>query len=219
MGEVIRRGAARTKIIEDLRATRTAAAARAGLPGGEVWAEGPVRLDPILTLWDESARRHLAALAEFQPLGATIDDDAWNHIGRPAADPVFDLLFPGGTAAYVQGPVADQPDLMRLLADLLESNLDPRLAAKAPAFAATLRTAADALEAAVEAARKPAAKVALFSRTLTAVAQSGHVALAKLKRHWRAAGLSEADIHTVIPDRPRGYGRPEPVEPDAPPLG
>jgi hypothetical protein len=43
----------------------------------------------------------------------------------------------------------------------------------------------------------------MFERALTAVAHSGQIALAHLKRLYRTEGFSEAEIHTVIPDRPR----------------
>jgi len=45
--------------------------------------------------------------------------------------------------------------------------------------------------------------VQMFDRALTAVAHSGQIALSHLKRLYRTEGFSEAEIHTVIPDRPR----------------
>jgi hypothetical protein len=107
---------------------------------------------------------------------------------------------------------------MVLLAELLESNLHPKLAATATARAAEIRAAATSLEAALDAARKPRAKVRLFERVLTSIARTAHIELAKLKRYWKSEGLSEADIHAVIPDRPRGYGVNEPANPPADPT-
>jgi hypothetical protein len=43
----------------------------------------------------------------------------------------------------------------------------------------------------------------MFDRATTALAQSSQMALSQLKRLYRAEGFSEAEIHTVIPDRPR----------------
>jgi hypothetical protein len=36
---------------------------------------------------------------------------------------------------------------------------------------------------------------------LTAVARHAHIALSRLKTRWKADGKTEAEIHTVIPDR------------------
>jgi len=219
MGEVISKKAARDKIIGDVEITLAGAEARAAV-GGPPWAEAAPRLGPPVALYRATEAKLIAAQNEARPLSAAVaaenlaaddlirrvSDDVWNTIGRPANDPFFELLFPHGTALYVDAPVADQPDLMGLLADLLASNIDARLAAVAVDQAAAIRAAAQRLEAAVEAARKPLARVALYSRTLTAIARSAQVELARVKRLWRAHGLSEADIHAVIPDRPRSYG-------------
>jgi hypothetical protein len=49
----------------------------------------------------------------------------------------------------------------------------------------------------------PRARLQLLDRAKTALAQSSQIGLSHLKRLYRAEGLSEAEIHTVIPDRPR----------------
>lgn len=232
MGEVISKKAARDRIIEDVQSTVDAAKARAAVPGGEVWAVAEPRLSGVLALYRTTRGKWETARAEFAPLAAALDvaneaaDDVvraqsdliWNELGRPANDPVFELLFPGGSGFYADASVEDQPQMMALLAELLESNLSAKLAANVAPKVAAIRDAAARLSAAVDAARKPRATVKLYDRMLTAVARSAQLELARLKRYWKSEGLSEADIHTVIPDRPRGYGVP-PASPDpAPPV-
>lgn len=220
MGEVISRKAGRDKIIEDLKATQTGAAARAALPGGEAWATAEARFGPILQLYAATLAKLAAARSELAPLQVAVNvandvgdemvkvisDEIWNQLGRPGNDPLYELLFPGGAGFYVDGNVEEQPAMMNLLAELLESNVLPKLGADAAAKAARIRTAATALEAAVDAAKQPAARLKLADRMLTAAARVGHVELANFKRRLKSDGLSEADIHAVIPDRPRSYG-------------
>lgn len=230
MGEVISKQAARERIIEDVKTTVTRAAGRANGPDG--WGAAATRLGPVLILWEATAPKAKAARAELAPLTVAIDvaddgsdrllrataDALWNELGRPANDPLFELLFPAGAGFYADAPDAEQPDLMVLLAELLESNLHPKLAATATARAAEIRAAAASLEAALDAARKPRAKVRLLDRVLTSIARTAQIELAKLKRYWKSEGLSEADIHAVIPDRPRGYGVNEPASPPTDPT-
>ena len=65
---------------------------------------------------------------------------------------------------------------------------------------------------AIEAARRPVARVAQLSRLRTALGRSAYVALSRLKRRWLSDGHSEADVHRLIPDRPRKKKKePEPV--------
>lgn len=223
MGEVISRKAARERIIEDVKATRTGAAARAGGSDGTAWAVADGRLASVIALWDATLAKANAARAELAPLAAAVDvadeasdhtiksnaDFIWNELGRPANDPVYELLFPGGTGFYADADADEQPDMMLLLAELLESNIHSKLAANVAPKVAAIRDAANKLASAVEAARKPRAKVRLYDRMLTAIARTAHFELAKLKRFWKSEGLSETDIHSVIPDRPRSYGVPE----------
>lgn len=226
MGEVISKSASRDKIMEDVRATATQAAARGG-----PWTAAPERLGPVIHLWDATTARHMAARSAVGPLSAgvmasnetaddvvrTVADEIWNLLGRPANDPVYELLFPGGVGVYVDGKESDQPLVMELLAELLESGLHPKLAATAAGFAGRIRAAASALEAACDAEAKPVKRFRLVDRMLTSVARVAHIELAKLKRYLKSEGMSEADIHAVIPDRPRSYGvpakDPTPVEP------
>lgn len=226
MGEVIRKDAAAADIFADVRATVTNATAK----GGDWQTAAAGRLGSIVTLTTGVETRLSEARAAAGPAAADLDvaddvsdkllgrisDDIWNLVGRPGADPALDILFPGGVSYYASGSTAEQPVRMGLLADLLESGIHPRLeAARASAFATEIRDAATALEERVDAARPLVVRVKLSERVQSAVARSAQVALSRLKAQWKADGKSEAEIHTVIPDRPSkkraaGGGEPTP---------
>ena len=57
------------------------------------------------------------------------------------------------------------------------------------------------LRAAVEGARPGRAKLQLLDRVLLAVTRSAAIELGQLKRLLKANGFTEADAHTIIPDR------------------
>jgi hypothetical protein len=100
---------------------------------------------------------------------------------------------------------------MALLADLLESGLHPRLdPAAAKDYAKKLRDEAAELDKGLDALRKPRIRLAMYGRMRTAAAKNAQAALARFKRILRANNLSEADIHTVIPDRPSAPKKPAP---------
>jgi len=93
---------------------------------------------------------------------------------------------------------------MELLAQLLEMNIVARLPeADAKDMATRLRAAAEDCRKVLAPAAGPRARVQMFARAITAVAHSGQIGLAHLKRLYRTEGFSESEIHTVIPDRPR----------------
>lgn len=227
MGNIVQKKANREHIIADCKTTHTKATARALEPGGEAWKAADTRLKPVLDVYALITTKLTAARAEAEPFLATkaaknqtaddlvkrVFDEVWNDIGRPHSDPLFDLLFPEGSSVYTDGDVDEQPMLMLLLAELLEANLHPKLTAAAAAEkAGRIRAAAAELDAAVQAAKAPTAKVVLYEKVQGAVARSAQVALANLKRFLKSDGMSEADVHLVIPDRPRDYGTtPEPT--------
>jgi len=227
MGEVIRKSAAAVDISADVR--RTLANARA--KGGNWQSLAESKLGAVTPLLDTVESRLAAAEAELVPLVAAvharddeadrllgrISDEIWNDVGRPASDPALSVLFPNGIAYYAEGVEAAQPGRMKLLAELLEANLHPRLSKeKAKVHADAIRASAKSLEEAVAAAAEPASRVDHLTRVRRALASNAQTELAALKRVYRAEHLSEADIHAVIPDRPLGT-RKAPEAPPAPP--
>lgn len=214
MGETIRKGAAADDIIADGKTTLTKAQAR----GGAVQSTAEARLREPIALTDTVGARIVAARATAEPARAALEsgnevaddllgrvaDDVWNAIGRPANDVIYEILYPEGVATYAEGDVNQQPDRMDLLAELLVANLHPKLPAdRAAAFAAEITASSTALRALVDAARPLVTRVELAVKMRSAVARSIAVSLAALKRQWKADGISEADIHAIIPDRPR----------------
>src|SRR5438034_440159 len=66
-----------------------------------------------------------------------------------------------------------------------------------------LRKEAANLRAAMEPARVARAEGRLTARIVTSLARAAQLELVNIKRRYRAEGYSEAEIHQVIPDRPR----------------
>jgi uridine phosphorylase len=77
-----------------------------------------------------------------------------------------------------------------------------------------VRAGALVLRQAIEAAREPAALVGVLERVQAAVARNAAMELANLKRVYKIAGFSEANIHTVIPDRSRRSAPTKPAPQD-----
>ena len=214
MGELIRKDAAADDILADGNTTLTKARAR----GGDWQTSAEARLGPVLALAASIHARVAEARAAAEPAAAALEagnhaaddllgrisDDVWNAVGRPASDVAYDIIFPGGFAYYAEGDLAEQPDRMDLLAELLTSGILPALPAdRGTALAAEIRASATGLRALTEAARPLRARLELASRMKIAVARSAQLALSGLKRAWKADGKSEADIHSIIPDRPK----------------
>ena len=131
MGEIINKKAAADDIAKDCRDTLAAAAAR----GGQVQTLAEQYLKPSMQVFEMLAQRLQAAEQVLAPLLAAQDaiddstdamlgrlaDELWNDVGRPASDPIYSLLFPEGVGFYTDGPDAEQPARMELLAELLEA--------------------------------------------------------------------------------------------------
>jgi hypothetical protein len=92
---------------------------------------------------------------------------------------------------------------MELLAKLFDRKLHPKLsAAQCQTYAARIREAAAALKADIDAAAGPAENVALLQRVWTSLGRTCQFELASLKRTFKNDGMTEAQIHAIIPDRP-----------------
>lgn len=170
MGVVIRKTAAAGDIARDVRTTLANAVAR----GGTWQTLAQEALSDVLALLDANSEQHEQAAATYLPLKAAVaarDEEAdallgrisdlvWNEVGRPRSDAAYATLFPGGIRYYTEGETDGQPHRMELLALLLESKTHPKLTVEsASEFARALRVSAAALQAAIDAASVPAARV------------------------------------------------------------
>jgi hypothetical protein len=227
MGDVINKKAAVEDIASDCRSTLNAAGARGAVfrPLAEQYLRAPLAVFELVERRLQSANETLAPLTAMldamddaaDALLGRLSDEIWNDVGRPASDPIYSLLFPEGVTFYTDGPDAEQPARMELLAELLEANLHPKLDGKrAKAIAKQIRESAKTLRAAVEATTMPRAQATMLGRARTAVARSLQMSLVSLKRHYRAAGHSEAEIHSIIPHRARSHGKTPPAPPSPP---
>lgn len=235
MGEIIRKDASVEDIISDAQKALQNADARGG-----AWKElADQRIGPVLALFSDADAQFNAARQVAAPLEARLEaendkadgvlgkvsDEVWNAVGRPgpSCDAAYALLFPGGIAYYADGDPTTQPDRMDVLAQLLVSNVHPKLStAAAQQAAAEVQSAADALRAAVEAARAPLAQVGVLDRVRIAIGRTTALELASLKRLYKAARFREPEIHAVIPARPRSRAAAKPprpkVTPERPPA-
>jgi len=213
MGELIRRDAAAGEIFKDAGDSLTNARARGGK-----WQElAEQRLGASLALVSSVEAKYKIAQEMLAPLVAQIDvcnrkadatigknyDIIWNEVGRPAYDAALSILFPDGIAYYAEGDTDGQPDRMEILVELLAAGIHPKLSKETASSAADeIKAEGEALRVAVDAARKPAAQVKILGRVRTSLAKVVHADLSNLKRLYKIEGFSEAEIHTVIPDRP-----------------
>lgn len=215
MGEVIRKSAAVGDIFSDTRTTYTRSMNREGTPFYEA---AQAHLAPVLHLIDRIEGDLKSANEVYEDLLAALDvvdgkadgvlglqgDLIWNAIGRRRSDAAFAVLFPNGITGYTEVNPLEQPMWMELLATLLQAGIHPKLPKEtAEAAAAEISAAAVELEAAAEAARKAGIRVKLLEKILQALARVAAMELASMKRALLAKGLTEAEIHEVIPDRPQ----------------
>jgi hypothetical protein len=223
MGEIIRKKAAVDDIFDDVRTTHANAVARGG-----IWKSvAEERLASVMAAIEQTEAELVQAENQAVPLLAALEaenvkadrllgkvsDDIWNAVGRPASDPYYSILFPGGYAYYADGDVTAQPARMAVLVELLRKGVHPTLPTDlAVTSADAVEAAANALRARVDAASVPRAKIVTLARMRDAVARTAQTVLSGLKRIYRGYGMSEAEVHTVIPARPRAT----PKKPGAP---
>lgn len=230
MGEVIGANASGDAIEADIINSHQAAAIR-----GDEWKIpaqnilGPVisilgvidgKLGPVQVTLNLLESEILLIDEESDQLVGAERDSLWNALGRKADDVYFEILFPGGKNFYTRAKEDEQVSLMYLLAEMLESNLHPKLdSALSAASAGRIRAQADIYKAKVDAIRPVRAKAELLATVRKNVVRAGRSRLVALKRAYLAAGFSETEIHQVIPDRPtakKAAASPEPGKQNTP---
>ena len=134
---------------------------------------------------------------------ASVRDDVWNKLGRPGTSVDMSVVF-AATGEFQGLPPGDKPDRLELAASLIEKGRIRRLtSANNAALAASLRASAEPLRAAHTAhdeARRASDKQQALRDGLV---RGAHIELANLKRAYKSYGVTEADIHRIIPNSKR----------------
>jgi hypothetical protein len=218
MGRVI----AATAAVEDVERDVEEALESARATGGEAAELAEPRLAAAVERIETSkaafeAAEAAEAIGERALLAADVDADhgvgrvrdaMWNAVDRAKGHPAMGYVFPDGVHTYTRGAVETQPVRMQILTSRIETVAAP------PGWTAELRKG---WVAEIEALRAPLADAAAAFAPLEAartVAEAAYRAavrgaraqLAKYKRDLQNLGLTEAQIHAIIPDASRRAG-------------
>ena len=212
MGSMIPRSASPDRIKDAGSKTMTSAKVR----GGEIQTLAEAQIAPLLTALESYEQLLIQARVDDDNLYAAlmardsesdlemgaVCDEIWNALGRPNQSIDYDLIVNGGKRVCADGDPGKQPHLMGVLANNIRSSKHPKLADKKEAWATRIvqRAAAHA-EAArpVEAANAQVTALTMQRRTLADALQVG---LTRFKRDLKNMGMTEAQVHEIIPEAP-----------------
>lgn len=215
MGEIVSAIADVTRVEDHVRTALEKATAR----GGDIAAAATERLGPAVSAIDGAATLRKAArktagaawilvLAEDSKadtgLGG-VRDAMWNALGRPRQSPHMDEVFPGGVSTYTSGDPRGQPLLMQVLyARILSASAPQWSEDKRKGWAAEIETLRVPYAAAVEAHRPAEATDIVAEAGYRSAVRAGHSRLVSFKRDLKSLGLTETQIHELIPDAGAG---------------
>ena len=211
MGEIIQATAKTEKIVEDITLAHRNGMAR----GGDIADACRNRLqtavgaiENALALAEAARRAESAAwvivLAQDNDADITIGsvrDEMWNALGRPKQSAHMDTVFPGGVGTYTAGDPRNQPVLMQVLhSRILAASAPQWIESKRNGWAATIEAARVPYQEAVNAHRPAEAALTVAEAGYRAAVRAGHARLRSFKRDLKSLGLTEAQIHEIIPD-------------------
>ncbi len=228
MGSVIARSASVERIQESASKALTAAKAR----GGEAQAIAEQRIAPVLVALADSEHQLNGARAADDANHATllardndsdleigaVCDEIWNAMGRPGQSIDYNLIVNGGKNVWTDGDPAKQPALMSVLAKNIRSTNHPKLTAKKEDWAKRIEVKAAAQAEAAKPTEGSYALVTALNMQRRTLADALQVALIRFKRDLKNVGMTEAQVHEIIPDVPSGQGRVQNGQPDPKPA-
>jgi hypothetical protein len=215
MGEVISSNAAAERIEDHIRTSFDNGTAR----GGDIAAAAETRLkatvaaiDGAVTLRDAADKTESAAwtlvLVEDAKSDAgigSVRDAMYNALGRSNQSAELGKVFPGGIGTYTAGDPSGQPLLMQVLCSRILAGSAPQWPeAMRQGWAAEIEALRVPYHAAVEAHRPSEATAVVALAGYRAAVRAGHARLVSYKRDLKNLGLTEAQIHEIIPDAGAG---------------
>jgi len=227
MGEVIGARADVTRIEDHVRSTLRNALAR----GAEIAEQAEKRLklavdsiEAASTLKKSADETEATAWATVLAEDAKSDlaigalrDAMWNAIGRPRQSPYLDQVFPSGASVYTSGDPSGQPLLMQVLRSRILSAAAPQWTeAQRTGWAAEIETLRVSYDAAIQAHRPAEATALVATQAYRASVHTGHARLRAFKRDLLTLGLTDAQIHEIIPDAASGSSATKPTDREGP---
>ena len=223
MGEVIGARADVARIEDHVRRALRTALAR----GADIAAEAEKRLSPAVAAIDSAlalkrsadeteATAWAAVLAEDTKsdvgIGA-VRDAMWNELGRARQSPYLEQVFPGGVSVYTSGNPSDQPVLMQVLRSRILSAAAPQWTdAQRTGWAAEIEALRVPYDAAVQAHRPTEAAALVATQAYRAAVHTGQARLRAFKRDLLSLGLTDPQIHEIIPDAATGSSAAKPPD-------
>ncbi|MDI3285886.1 hypothetical protein [Polyangium sp. 15x6] len=211
MGEVIAATGGIERIDEDVHSAYETAIGR----GGEVAETAVARLQPGVTAIDNAKVVHEAAKKaesaawaivagidhDADGLIGSVRDEMWNALGRPKQSTHMDGVYPEGIGTYTAGDPLGQPLLMEVLkARILAAEAPQWPENKRNAWASAIEAKREAYDVAVKAYRPVEAARVVAEAGYRAAVRGAHTRLKNFKRDLKNLGLTEAQIHEIIPD-------------------
>jgi hypothetical protein len=149
-----------------------------------------------------------AVLAEDAKSDAGIGnvrDAMWNALGRPRQSPFLDQVFPGGVRTYTSVDPRQQPVLMEVLRSRLLSLAVPQCPKEiCEGWAAQIESLRQPYQSAVDTHRPTEAAAMVADVGYRSAVRAAQARLAAFKRDLRTLGLTEPQIHEIIPDATAG---------------
>lgn len=125
----------------------------------------------------------------------------WNALERPRQSPHMDEVYPGGVGTYMSGDPRGQPLLMQVLRARILSASSPKWTEVArQGWASEIESLRVPYSSAVEAHRPAEAMETVADAGYRAAVRAGHGRLVSFKRDLKSLGLTETQIHELIPD-------------------
>jgi hypothetical protein len=230
MGEVITSTASVTRIEDHVR--RALRAARA--LGGDVAQAAEARVAPAVAAIDAAvALQNAAQETEAVAWAAVLAEDAksdtgigqlrdmmWNALGRPRQSPFLDQVFPGGVGTYTSGDPRQQPVLMQVLGSRIATASAPQWTkAMCDGWVAELAALRSSYATAVEAHRPAEAAATVADVGYRSSVRTAQARLVAFKRDLHNLGLTEQQIHEIIPDASSASAAAPPKPPTPAPVG
>jgi uncharacterized protein YfdQ (DUF2303 family) len=125
-------------------------------------------------------------------------------MGRPGQSAEYDMIVGAGTKAWTDGDPTKQPHLMAVLASNIRTSKHPKLADRKEEWAKRIEEKAAAQSEAIKPTDAAYAQVTVLGMQRRALADSIQIGLTRLKRDLKNNGMTEAQVHEIIPDAPSG---------------